>query len=88
MGIYKKGKYWWFKKIFKGRKYEQSLRTAKKALAEKLYSKIITDIIEGEYFDRPKDIFMSEVIEKYMVEFSPQLSATTHERNKQLVYCP
>lgn len=84
MGIYKRGKIWWFKKVYQGNKVEESLGTPNKALAERIYAKKLTEIIEGTYFDIPQEITMNELIEKYINETSCLLRATTHERHKQM----
>lgn len=84
MGIYKKGRYWWFKKVFKGKKFEESLSTTNRKLAETRFAKKLTAITDGVYLDRSKDVLMKEVVGKYINELSPLLSATTHVRNKQI----
>ncbi len=81
MGLYRRGKIFWYAIRYQGTRIQESLGTDNKKLAEKLYAKVLTDLIEGRYFDKPKDITMNEVIDRYMKEFSPMLSATSHERN-------
>ena len=84
MGIYKRRNTWWFKKVYNGRKIEESLGTPNKTLAERIYAKKLTEIIDGTYFNRTKKITMRELIDKYMNEVSCQLADSTHERNRQL----
>ena len=67
--------------MYQGMRIQESLKTDNKKLAEKVYAKVLIDIVEGRYFDTPKDITMNEVIDRYMREFSPMLSPTSHERN-------
>ena len=67
--------------MYQGMRIQESLKTDNKKLAEKVYAKVLLDVVEGRYFDKPKDVTMNEVIDRYMKEFSPMLSPTTHERN-------
>ncbi len=84
MGLYRRGKIFWFSISYQGERIQESLKTNNKKLAEKLCAKLLTDIIEGRYFQRPKDITMNEVMDRYIKEFSPLLSPSSHERNKQV----
>ena len=81
MGLYRRGKFFWFRISYQGKRIQESLKTDNRKLAEKLYAKILTDIVEGRYFEKPKDITINEVLERYMKEFSPLLSLSSHERN-------
>ncbi len=85
MGLYRRGKIFWFRISYQGKRIQDSLETDNRKLAERLQAKVLTDIIEGRYFDKPKNITLNEVLERYMKEFSPLLSPTSHERNKQVV---
>jgi hypothetical protein len=71
--------------MYQGKRFQESLKTDNRKLAEKLYAKTLTDIIEGRYFQKPKDIRMAEVFDRYMKEISPLLSPSSHERNRQVV---
>lgn len=66
MGVYKRGNVYWFIKHFKGRRYEGSLSTDNKRMAEELYAKALTAILRGEY-DKPEmqNFTFGELAEKY-----------------------
>jgi integrase len=85
MGLYRRGNFFWFSISYQGKRIQESLKTDNRKLAEKLYAKVLTDIVEGRYFEKPKDITINEVLERYMKEFSPLLSPSSHERNQQVV---
>jgi integrase len=51
MGLYRRGKIYWFTICYQGRRMQATLKTENKKLAEKLYAKTLTDIIEGRYFE-------------------------------------
>jgi integrase len=85
MGLYRRGEIFWFSISYQGKRIQESLKTDNRKLAEKLHAKILTDMVEGRYFEKPKDITINEVLERYMKEFSPLLSPTSHERNHQVV---
>jgi integrase len=70
--------------VVQGRQERKTTGTENKRLAEKIYGKTLTDIEEGRFFDRPKNIKMVEVIDKYMNEVS-QFKSGSHERNRQIV---
>lgn len=83
MGIYPKGKVYWFIKQFKGRKVEKSLNTKSKREAEKRYSKILPTITDGSYFNKPEQVpTVREVIDRYMREVSPLQRG--HQRNQAI----
>ncbi|MBI4822817.1 MAG: site-specific integrase [Nitrospirae bacterium] len=84
MGLYRRGKIFWFSIKYKDKRIQESLKTEKKKIAEKLYAKVLADIIEDRYFEKPKDITLNEVIDRYMREISPMLSPSSHERNNQI----
>lgn len=69
-----------------GKKIFESTKTPNKKLAEKIFSKRHTEIIEGKWFGKkaPVNLTMEELFEKYMKEISPTLSPTTHQRNGQM----
>lgn|GEM_PF-1323943 len=49
MGIYKKGNLYWFKKIWKGRRFEESLGTRNKKKAQEDYEEKLEQIRKGTY---------------------------------------
>ena len=67
MGLYKKGKVWWFIKQYKGRRIEESLGTENKKLAERRYAEKLPKILDGRYFSvEQRDITFRELQERYM----------------------
>lgn len=86
MGVYRRkdGTYWFIKQ-YKGRKAEESLHTKLKALADKRYAEILPKIIDGTYFEKPKQSAVptvKEVMDRYIREVSPQQLA--HHRNQAI----
>jgi len=84
MGLYRRGKTWWMSYVVKGRQERKTTGTENKRLAEKIYGKTLTNIEEGRFFEKPANIKMTEVIEKYMNEVS-QFKTGSHDRNGQIV---
>lgn len=70
MGLYKRGKTYWFNIMHQGRRLQESLGTDNKRLAEKLYAKKLTDIIEGRHFDTAmaKRLTFEDMVSKYLEE--------------------
>ena len=78
MGIYKKGKIWWFIKQYKGRKVEESLGTEKKGEAERLFADKLPKILDGSYFVEKKDLItFKELAEKYVKKYKRQRDGTS-----------
>ena len=84
MGLYRRGKIFWYSIKCDSKRMQESLKTDNRKLAEKLYAKVLTEIIEGTYFKKPKNVTINEMVDRYMKEFSPMLSATSHDRNGQV----
>jgi integrase len=83
MGLYKKGKVWWFIKQYKGRRIEESLGTSQKKLAERRYAEKLPSILDGTYILKQRVIpKIREVINRYMREVSPLQKS--HERNLEV----
>lgn len=85
MGLFMKRNVWWFIKQFNGRRYEESLHTSIKRLAERKYFEdILPKILNGSYGLEPDTIpTIKEVIERYMREISPMQKS--HRRNTEIV---
>jgi site-specific recombinase XerD len=84
MGIYKKGNVYWMIKQYNGKKVERSLDTSIKRIAEERYSKIVSGIIDGSYFQKPKDFTISYLIGRYMEDRATTKASTTLERDRSL----
>jgi integrase len=54
--------------MFEGQRIRQSLKTGNKKLAERRYSKIMTDLLEGRYFEEnlARTKSFDDMVEKYM----------------------
>jgi integrase len=70
MGLYRRGKFFWFRISYQGTRIQESFKTDNRKLAEKLYAKVLTDIVEGRYFDtaRIKTIRFEDMTNKYLKE--------------------
>ncbi len=84
MGIFKRGDIYWMIKQHRGKRVERSLDTSIKRQAEERYAKIVADIIDGSYFQKPKDFTVTYLIERYMDERKTTKSSTTLDRDKTL----
>jgi integrase len=51
MGIYQRGRTFWFTYTHEGKRIQRSLETGNRRLAERIHAKVLTDIIEGRYFE-------------------------------------
>ncbi len=87
MGLYRRkdSAAFWMSFSVNGKLYRRPTGTDNRKLAEKIFAKVQTQIVEGKWFemDRTMEIRMTEVIDRYMTEVSP-LRKASHERNKQL----
>ena len=70
MGLYKRGKVYWFQITHEGRRVQESLGTDNRKMAERAYAKVITELTEGRYFETAvaKRIFFEEMTNKYLEE--------------------
>lgn len=84
MGIYKKGQVWWMIKVYKGKKVERSLDTKIKRKAEERFAKIVSGIVDGSYYQQPKDVTLKDLTERYYNDRLRTKAANTIERDKTL----
>jgi integrase len=70
MGLYQRGNFFWFSIAYQGNRIQESLKTDNRKLAEKLYAKVLTDIVEGRYFEtaKTKTIQFQDMTDKYLKE--------------------
>ena len=70
MGIYRRGKIFWFTYTHEGKRIQRSLETANKRLAEKIHAKVMTDIVEGRYYETilAKKTRFEEMAHRYLAE--------------------
>lgn len=79
MGLVKRGNVWWMSFTYEGRQVRKSTETSDKRLAEAILGKVKVQIVEGKYFDKPKEdpkTFL-ELMERYLREHA---SRRTHYR--------
>lgn len=71
MGIYKKGNVYWMIKQHRGKRVERSLDTDVRRIAEQRYAKIVTEIIDGSYYDqqRAASVTFSMLWERYKMKY-------------------
>ena len=77
MALFKRGKVWWMSFTYNGRRYRRSCETTDRRLAEKIYHKVMIEVIEGRYFERlPGETrTFREMMEKYREEYLSGLPA-------------
>ncbi|MBM4141778.1 MAG: site-specific integrase [Nitrospira sp.] len=80
MGLYRRGKFFWLRISYQGKRIQESLKTDNRKLAEKLYAKVLTDIVEGRYFEtsKIKTIRFEDMTNKYLREHA-------HSRDQRTV---
>jgi integrase len=72
---------------YNGRQVRQSTETDDKKLAEKIHHKVMTEVAEGKWFDRPvgERKTFGEMMQKYMAEHSlHNKTPLSHKRDKSL----
>lgn len=75
MGLYRRGKVWWMSFVYRGRQIRKSTETTDKRIAEKIYHKVVTEVVEGKWFERlpGEEKTFREMMEKYLEEHVPKL---------------
>ena len=88
MGLYRRNgsQFYWMSFRIVGRRVFESTGTANKKLAERIYSCQVLEAAEGKWFEkkRPVELAMSELVDRYMREVSPNLMPSTQERNRYM----
>ncbi len=87
MGLYRRGQVWWMKFTCNEQTIRRSTETKNKKLAEKIFSKVITNVTEGKWFDLDQecDKTFPELVERYIREHSAvKKSPNTHRRDQSL----
>jgi integrase len=80
MGLYKRNNTFWFSIMYQGRRLQESLGTDNRKLAEKVYAKKLTDIVEGRHFE--SSISRKTSFEEMVTKF---LSEHAHSRDEHTV---
>ena len=72
----------WFSITHQGKRIQETLKTDNKKLAEKLYAKVLTDIVEGRYFEKAeaKKHTFNDMMEKFMREHAVKREISTQVR--------
>jgi len=80
MGLYKRGNTYWFAVMFEGRRIRQSLNTDNRKMAEKLHAKVLTDLVEGRYFEShmSKNVTFDDMSKEY-------LETNAHSRDEHTI---
>ncbi len=79
MGLYRRDKHkvWWISFTHKGRQVRRSTETTDKRLAQKVYAKVQTQVVEGKWFDvdEGKKRTFKELAEKYEAQVFKELKS-------------
>ena len=79
MGLVKRGEMWWMSFVYEGRQVRRSTGTSDKRLAEAILGKIRAQIVEGRFFEKPKEEShtFDELMERYLHRARSQTSQST-----------
>lgn len=68
MRLYKRGKYWYIDFTYRGRRYQRSLKTTSKKLAEMIKKDIEAKIVKGEFLGiwEESDILFKDFAPHYL----------------------
>ncbi len=72
MGLFKRGRVWWMSFVYRGEQVRKSTETRDKKLAERIYTKVLGEIVQGKWFERLPERSFIEMMEKYEVEHVSQ----------------
>jgi len=77
MGLYKRGQTWWMRFSYKGKQIRRPTETNDKKLAEKIHHKVMTQIAEGKWFEKPlgADKTVRELLARYLSDHSARNKA-------------
>ena len=79
MGLYRRGKIYWFNFKYKGKRIQDSLETDNKRVAEIVFEKVLNEIVDGSYFEktRLKKTKFDDMVNKYLKEHAKQRDSRT-----------
>lgn len=81
MGLYLRGKIFWFSIMQNGKRIQVSTKTDNKKLAERIYSKAVIEIQEGRWFEiEARHHTFNEMMERFMKEHATKREPTTQKR--------
>jgi integrase len=85
MGLFRRGQVWWMRFTYQGKQVRRPTETTDRKLAEKIYHKVMTQIAEGKWFEKPigEDKTVRELLDKYLKEHSARNKQPgSHERDQ------
>jgi integrase len=88
MGLYRRGKIYWFTVMQDGKRMQVSTKTRNRKLAEVIYAKVMTDMHEGRWFEHAeaKRHTFDEMMKRYLREHSAVHKATvSYQSDKNYV---
>lgn len=88
MGLYRRGQAWWMCFTYQGKQHRVPTESNDKKVAEKIYRKVMTEIVEGKWFERSAhaDKTLAELLDKYLKEHStPNKAASTVKNDTAMV---
>jgi integrase len=86
MGLYRRGKIFWFTIMQDGRRIQVSTKTNNKKLAENIYAKAKIQIAEGKWFEIEARLHtFDEMMERFMKEHAPKREPTTQKRYSSIL---
>ncbi|MEP7153897.1 MAG: site-specific integrase [Nitrospira sp.] len=70
MGLVKRGSIWWMSFSYQGQQIRRSTETSDRRLADAILGKLRVQIVEGKYFDKPKENpkMFSDLMDRYLQE--------------------
>jgi len=74
--VYKRGDIWWIRFQYRGKRFEKTARTTKKAEALRYLVRVQEEVRQRDFGDRPRRTF-KEMVERYRAEHLPQLRPST-----------
>jgi integrase len=88
MGLYRRqdSDTWWMSFTYAGKQIRRSTETTGKKLAEKIYAKVLTNVVEGKWFDidYSKEKTVKEMIERYDQEYTVHRPYYSKKREKSI----
>ena len=78
MALFKRDKVWWMRFTYKGKQIRKSTEVTEKKLAEKIYCKVMTEVSEGKWFEKPsgENVTFKEMMERYNKEYFSHLPSS------------
>ncbi len=85
MGLYRRGKIYWYSIKHNGKRIQDSTGTANRKLAERIFAKVQTDIEEGRWFENQiKKKPFKEMIDRYENEYTESKDYYQKRRDRSI----